>query len=306
MHGVNRSLSQFNSHRLQTDLQNRLRNEASIGSQQFNSAAKTNKSTEVTAFAAPGASSNDFEELGFMMQKTMESKNKSLRRRKISNENVAHLGDKGEQNQRISDIEKLRKVYEQLDNAYNPNHLQKHAKHLYELSSKGEGFSFNDSSLPAASYIQLKEAENIAITLHDKTAQKNIQNKLTELNSDENFSRKIDAGLNTAEIFSEAFSNDSDRSKARSLYYDNIMGASDVSSMFQALGNSMGWNKLSHSIDTMQGAILRDMNANKPSTDFKQLATKIQDLQRINEIRSVASDCTEFRKSMIEQGVMRA
>lgn len=299
-------LSQLNNHQLLNDIKHRLQNENTIGRHQVNKNHDVQKNHQVTAFAAPGVSSGNFEELSLMMQGRIKSLSKSLSSRRIANNNVEHLGDPDEQEKRVTDIHKLRKTYGQLDSSYDSDHLKKHAKYLFELAREGESFSFTDSSLPAASYIQLKEAENIAIENNEEKAKENIQKKLAELDSDENYSRKIDAGLNTAEIFSGTFNNDTDKAKARNFYYDHIMVAEDLGATLQALGDFKGWPKLGETIDTMSAAVRADMNASKTSTDPKLLVTKMQDLQRINTLISFAGDCTEFKNNLISQEIMHA
>ncbi|WP_179957496.1 HrpJ domain-containing protein [Exilibacterium tricleocarpae] len=259
----------------------------------------------MTVFAAPGSSSADFEEMTFMLQKTMERKMKSLSRRRISTTDDIELwGAKGDARQRVSDIEKLRSIYEQLDNTYNLTHLDNHAKHLYGLASRGEDFSFNDSSLPAGSYIQLKEAENIAVSKSDKKAEEVIKAKLAELDEDESFSRKIDAGLNTAVIFKDAYSDSADRSRMRTFYYNNILDTTNAAALMQALVEQFGEKALDTNLDSLVKAVLADMSADKSSSGFKHLATQLKDLNRIQSVRSVVNDSGDFIARMKKHDII--
>jgi type III secretion protein W len=233
---------------------------------------------DTVAFATSAA-----EELTFQFGATMERRMKS-----ISNRNFKPVTE----NRRIESIEELRAIYELLDSEFTQQHLKQQARFIYEQAAKKQDLQFSDSSIPAASYIILKEALTLAISNNDQQAKQGLEKRLEAL--EKSHGRKIDAGLNTAEQLHKGYKDSSKRDAMRHIYYQSILGSSTMSGLLRSLLDTFGEKDLSHSIDVLSKAVLEDMNAVRPSSRREHLALKLKDLNGMNCARSLINDCKAF------------
>lgn len=233
--------------------------------------------SEVAAFSSAA------EELTFQFSATMERKMKSISSRSFQ----PHLA-----NERITQIEKLRSLYELLDNEFNQQNLKLQAKQIYQHASRGAEINLSDSSIPAASYIILKEAHSLAVSNDDVKAQEVIESRLAQLEKKDG--RKIDAGLNTAKHLQSSFKDSSKRDAMRHIYYQSILGSSTMAGLMHSLLDTFGDKDLSGSIDVLTKAVLEDMNAMRPSSSRDHLSLKLKDLNGMNCARSLINDCKAF------------
>lgn len=223
------------------------------------------------------------EELTFQFSESMERKMKSLSTRSFQ---------PAESTKRAETIEKLRALYELLDNEFNQQNLKLQAKQIYQYAANGQEIKLSDANIPAASYILLKEAHNFAFSNNNTDARLAIEKKLEEL--DKKDGRKINAGLNTAEQLHSAYKDSSKRDAMRHIYYQSILGSSSLSGLMHALLDTFGERDLSSSINVLTKAVLEDMNALRPSSSREHLSLKLKDLNGMNCARSLINDCKAF------------
>lgn len=241
--------------------------------------------SDTMAFATSAA-----EELTFQFGATMERKMKSISNRNF--EPVSAI-------QRIENIEKLRALYELLDSEFTQQHLRNQAKLIFEQASQKKDIQLSDNQIPAASYILLKEAYNLAVSNNDQQAKQVLEKQLE--NIEKKHGRKIDAGLNTAEQLHKGYKDSSKRDAMRHIYYQSILGSSTMSGLLRSLLDTFGEKDLAHSIDVLSKAVLEDMNSAKPSSRREHLSLKLKDLNGMNCARSLIQDCKAFIAKVRDQ-----